>query len=158
MVCVPKEIGQEHEIFAVKKILTPTDFSDTANRALTYACELAEKFSAQLYLLYVIKEPVPYHGYDLEPEEEITEKMSRLPGEPWSEKLRIERIVRMGPPFLEIITEAHEKQVDMIVMGTHGYGPIKHMLIGSVAERVVRRAPCPVLTIRPAEFKFVRNE
>jgi nucleotide-binding universal stress UspA family protein len=64
--------------------------------------------------------------------------------------------LRKGSPFVEIIRYARDEKIDLIVMGTHGRGPMAHLLLGSVAERVVRKAPCAVLTVRPAEHKFVR--
>jgi nucleotide-binding universal stress UspA family protein len=150
--------GRERRgMIRLKRILVPTDFSESANRALAYGCELADKFDAEIHVLFVVKESVPYHGYDWEPEDEVAEQLASLPGTPWDKTLRVERNVRVGPPFFEIITEARDKDVDLIVMGTHGYGPIKHMLIGSVAERVVRQAPCPVLTICPAGFQTSPN-
>ena len=60
-----------------------------------------------------------------------------------------------GSPFLEIIAYAKSREIDLIVMGTHGRGPIAHMLMGSVAEKVVRKAPCPVLTVRHPEHEFL---
>ena len=123
--------------------------------ALRYACEIADRFEAALHILHVEKEPVPYHGYDFNWDEETRRKIEELPGDPWDQKLQVTRNVRMGPPFLEIICEAKDKSIDLIVMGTHGYGLLKHMLIGSVAEKVVRKAPCPVLTIRHPAHEFV---
>jgi nucleotide-binding universal stress UspA family protein len=61
----------------------------------------------------------------------------------------------LGHPVSEILSYARDRQVDLIVMGTHGRGPLGHVVMGSVAERVVRRAPCPVLTVRPEEHEFV---
>jgi len=70
-------------------------------------------------------------------------------------RLRVELVMEQGSPFLEIIRYAKDHDIDLIVMGTHGRGPIAHMLMGSVAEKVVRRAPCPVLTVKHPEHKFV---
>jgi len=73
----------------------------------------------------------------------------------WGEGKRVTIATRQGSPFLQIITYVKEHDIDMIVMGTHGRSGLPHVLIGSVAERVVRKAPCPVLTIRPSEHQFV---
>ena len=137
------------------KILLATDFSENAEVALRYACEIADRFQAALHILHVQKEPVPYHGYDWKGDEETRRRIEELPGDPWNQKLRVTRNVRFGPPFLEIVCEAKDESIDLIVMGTHGHGPLKHMLIGSVAEKVVRKAPCPVLTLRHPEHEFV---
>ncbi len=67
----------------------------------------------------------------------------------------IVKVVRQGPPFLEIVRYAQEANIDLIVLGTHGRGGLAHMLLGSVAEKVVREAPCPVLTVRHPEHEFV---
>ncbi len=136
------------------KILVAMDFSENAEIALRYACEIGDRFEAALHILHVVKESVPYERYQFQGDEETRRKIEELPGVLWDQKLQITRNVRTGPPFFEIICEAKDKSIDLIVMGTHGHGPLRHMLIGSVSERVVRRAPCPVLTIRHPEHKF----
>lgn len=69
-------------------------------------------------------------------------------------ELKIEKLIRRGKPFVEIIIAAREKEADLIVMGTHGRTGLSHSLMGSVAEKVVRKAPCPVLTVKPRNYKF----
>ena len=71
------------------------------------------------------------------------------------EKFSAQIVTLVGSPFLEIVTYAKSHDIDLIVMGTHGRGPIAHMLMGSVAEKVVRKAPCPVLTVRHPEHEFI---
>ena len=78
-----------------------------------------------------------------------------LPGPDWAGKCNVTREVLMGHPFVEIIRYAREQDVDCIVLGTHGRSGLSHLLLGSVAERVVRKAPCPVLTVRHPEHEFV---
>jgi nucleotide-binding universal stress UspA family protein len=73
----------------------------------------------------------------------------------WAEQHRVHRITRVGVPFLSIIEDAREADIDLIVLGTHGRSGLKNLLIGSVAEKVVRKAPCPVLTVRPEGHQFV---
>ena len=80
---------------------------------------------------------------------------SELIDSAWAEGKLVVRATAQGTPFLEIIRYAKEKDIDMIVMGTHGRSGLVHMLMGSVAEKVVRKAPCPVLTVRPEGHKFV---
>jgi nucleotide-binding universal stress UspA family protein len=85
----------------------------------------------------------------------ISEKLDQQPGSPWDENLTVVREIRQGSPFLEIIRYAKEKNIDLIVLGTHGRSGLAHVMLGSVAERVVRIAPCPVLTVRHPEHEFV---
>lgn len=146
----------------IERILVPTDFSEHSMQAIKYACEIADRFSAELHLLNVVQPVVlatPYAG--AVPEEALypvpgAEKELAELTDPGFEKLKaIERTVRMGTPFVEIVRHAKEHDIDLIVMGTHGRGVLMHALIGSVAERVVRKAPCPVLTVRPEGHQFV---
>ena len=139
----------------VRKILVPTDFSENAGLALDYACEFAVRFEARIRILHVVKEPVPYHGYKRAWDEETREQIEALPGSAWDQKIEVTRNVRWGPPFFEILCEAKDEEADLIVMGTHGQGMLKHVLIGSVAEKVVRQARCPVVTVRHPDHEFV---
>jgi universal stress protein A len=147
------------------RILVPTDFSMHSLNALKYAAAFADKFKAELYLLHVAQDlslflPDAISGTPpyLPPTEQmlaaIRESLDRLAREQL-DKLTVHRLVREGAPFYEIITCAKENNVDLIIMGTHGRGLLAHVLMGSVAERVVRKAPCPVLTVRHPEHEFV---
>jgi universal stress protein A len=149
-----------------RRILFPTDFSPYADEAKQYACDLVSQFQAELYLLHVIDDiyaEVPTFGMGLSfpgfvdnvPKHraklnaEATKLLSEQVGSEFQESNRVITATRFGAPFHEIIKYAQEHSADMIVMGTHGRTGIRHMLIGSVAERVVRKAKCPVLTVRP---------
>jgi nucleotide-binding universal stress UspA family protein len=127
---------------------------------------MAEKFGASLHVVHVMEDLLA-HAWAAEvyvssmPQlrDEI-EKESRLrlgalltDGE--RKAFRAETALLAGNPFLEIIRYAKTHGIDLIVMGTHGRGPIAHMLLGSVAEKVVRKSPCPVLTVREAQHEFV---
>lgn len=150
----------------LKRILCATDFSECSNHALRYACEFAEAFGADLHLLHVNEPPaaaysefgVGYVGAQ-NLEEDVRRgaeaKLNTLPGAPWEEKLTIVREVVMGTPFVETVRYARDQEIDLIVLGTHGRGAIAHMLMGSTAEKVVRKAPCPVLTVHPEGHEFV---
>ena len=142
------------------RILVPTDFSDTSDAALGYARWLAETFGASLHLLHAFEDP--YAAGALVPEvygtvsEELREValkaaenqlQQRLP-EAARVPLRGTTAVVTGSPAPAIVKYASEHGVDLIVMGTHGRGGMAHLLLGSVAEKVVRTAPCPVLTVR----------
>jgi nucleotide-binding universal stress UspA family protein len=146
----------------LKKILVPTDFSPHSEVALRYACEFAEKFGAELHFLHVVQELFAGNGFYALPanyfEEVQAESERRLAAIPDSKSSAGKTVVRkaiIGVPFVEIIRYAKANGIDMIVMGTHGRGAVAHLLMGSVAERVVRKAPCPVLTVRDPEHKFV---
>jgi nucleotide-binding universal stress UspA family protein len=153
-------------MIVLTRILVPTDFSEPSQKALVYGRALAEKFGATLHLLHVVEEPFVHawtsQGY-LAALPSFREDLARaartqleeaLPaGE--REAMRATVDVRFGQPYHEIVGYAREKNVDLIVMGTHGRTHVAHLLIGSVAEKVVRAAPCPVLTVRHPEQEFV---
>ena len=149
-------------MISLKRILVPTDFSEPSSRALTYACELARRFSAELHLLHVAVPPVmptPYMGTVgdeiFHPEKAAQKHLDAMENPEFESVAPIERVVRTGTPFVEIVRHAKENDIDLIVMGTHGRTGLVHALIGSVAEKVVRKAPCPVLTVRPEGHQFV---
>jgi nucleotide-binding universal stress UspA family protein len=150
----------------LKRILVPTDFSKFSQNALTYAVAFAEKFGAELYLLNVVQDLALFlpdavtAGPPLVPPlDQITtavhEALDRLVTASHLEHLKVQREVREGAPFSEIVRYAREQDIDLIVMGTHGRGGLAHVLLGSVSEKVVRKAPCPVLTVRHPEHEFV---
>jgi nucleotide-binding universal stress UspA family protein len=150
----------------LKRILVPTDFSPHSKQALTYGCAFAEKFGAELHLLHVVQDlvaMVPEPGLAFPPPgdymKELSDSAARslltVPDAGWSAGKTIVRSVRQGPPFLEIIRYAREAEIDLIVLGTHGRTGLTHVLLGSVAEKVVRKGPCPVLTVRLEEHEFV---
>ncbi len=144
-------------INSFKKILCPVDYSVCAQEALRYATFLAQRDDAKLYLIHVVDIRMYGHEAPLSfemprPSEETLKKVKESLADAVLKeakgKLDVETIVVMGIPAIEIINTAKEKGVDLIVMGTHGRTGIAHVVIGSVAENVVRKAPCPVLTVR----------
>ncbi len=145
----------------LKRILLPTDFSDTAGHALDYARDLAARFGASVHLLHVVSDPT---AQDWAGEVEglavpdLLEKWKsdaeRRLGETVLGEIETVRAVCVGHAFMEIVRYATNNAVDLIVMGTHGRGPVRHLLLGSVAEKVVRKAPCPVLTVRQPGHAF----
>ena len=155
-------------VIQLSKILVPTDFSVYSNNALSCGCELADRFGAELHLLHVFQdliERAKEDGFTALIDEElqnaqatfrngIHRKLEELPEPAGTEKTKTVRELRTGHPFVEIIRYAKENCIDLIVMGTHGRTGIPHALLGSVAEKVVRQAPCSVLTVRDAQYEF----
>ena len=147
----------------LKRILLPTDFSEPSLEATQYAVEFASRFGAELHLLNVIEDPVVYfpmfESYPLPSKEEF-EQYARTRLENWILADDVEKCIPQqhwvhGKPFVEILRFAKQNEIDLIVIGTHGRGMAAHLLLGSVAEKVVRKASCPVLTIRPGDHHFV---
>ena len=153
----------------ITRILVPTDFSATADAALDYAYELAGKFGASIELLHVLDDPFVVDGMASEAyiseapvlrtamlqeaQERLRHRASPREGIP-----RIETEVIFGHGARTIAEYAAERGADLLVMGTHGRTGFAHLMLGSVAERLVRTAPCPVLTVRHPEAKGFRSE
>jgi universal stress protein A len=136
----------------IHHILAPTDFSASAIQAVTAAFELAQTFGAKLSLLHVIE--VPAYAIEVALPLEALERDARrelalLLPEAEAAHMDVTRLVDVGVPYQKIVETATAEQVDLIVMATHGRTGLSHLVLGSVAERMVRLAPCPVLTIRP---------
>ncbi len=141
----------------IKKILLPTDFTEGALAALPYASDLARSFGAKLYILHVIYDVsmatglhVPHVSVDAMNEEmqKSAEKEIKNFGAEMTEGITVETSVIMGVPYEEILTFSNENGIDMIIMGTHGRSGLDRVIFGSTAEKVVRNAGCPVLTVR----------
>jgi nucleotide-binding universal stress UspA family protein len=139
-------------------IVVPTDFSDHSLRALPYALGLAEKYGAEIKILYV-NEPalqvsdMAWVGVDdraLKDEHvsDAHKNMDRIARDQIPPGVSAEAVVRSGDSVEEIIQFAEESGADLIVMATHGRGGLSHILMGSTAEQVIRKAPCPVLTLK----------
>jgi nucleotide-binding universal stress UspA family protein len=132
-----------------------------------YVTEMAKAFKSKVILLHTIQAPSHYeiaYNYELAMNtEEIGEKRQKaadakideLAGKLRAEGIEVETRITLGSAFVDIVSAARKEQVDLIILSTHGWGFIKHALMGSTAERVVRKAPCPVLTVRKEEHEFV---
>lgn len=141
----------------IQKILVPTDFSPVSVHVLEYACQLAHLFQASLLVVHVVP-PSAYpmvqiagmgHFPNLRDEirKRCEEEMRGLLAKVHSEVKTTSRVIE-GVPFTEILHCAKNEQADLIVMATHGHTGLKHVVLGSTAERVVRMSTCPVLTLR----------
>ncbi len=151
----------------LKRILLPTDFSEQSGEATRYACAFAEQFQAELHVLHVVEklaatipEAVVEMATALENYLEVAEtkalaQLTKVLEPGWEQGKHVTLATRTGLAFLKIIEYAKEHEIDLIVMGTHGRTGLSHVLMGSVAERVVRMAPCPVLTVHPEGHQFV---
>ena len=142
-----------------KQILVPIDFSGHSKKALLYAITLAEEFHSELILTYVV-EPIIYpadlgFGQVAMPniERELIQRgtagLKQLQKEYVAGKIPSRIMVRTGRPYYEIITTAKEERVDLIVIATHGHTGVEHLIFGSTAEKVVKKAPCAVLIVKP---------
>lgn len=140
-------------MLAIQTILYPTDFSEGASSAFDVACLLARESCGQLVVLHVERPPLATLGgtpavpplrteYD---RETLWERLHRI--QPLQAGLSIEHHLEYGEPASVILAVARDVGADLIVMGTHGRTGLRHLLVGSVAEQVVRRASCPVLTL-----------
>ena len=148
----------------IRRILCAVDFSPPSREALHYASELARQYDAELVLLHVYQVPgyaFP-EGVVLAGPEVVGEFLARIDGlmASWKEDAvgrgsrRVTTLVRQGVAAAEIVRVASHYGVDLVVGGTHGHTGLKHALIGSVAGRVVRMSPCPVLTVRASDHQF----
>lgn len=142
----------------IKKILVPIDFSEYSKSSLRYAVNFARNFNSELLLVYVV-EPVIYPpdfsmgqigipSMDAEMDRRAVDELKSLAKAEIPEGVPCRTIVKTGKPFIEIIETAKEDNVDLIIIASHGHTGVEHLLFGSTADKVVRKAPCPVLTLR----------
>jgi len=142
----------------IKKILIPIDFSDYSKQALRYTVTFAKNFNAKIYMIYVI-EPMIYPAdfsmgqiaipsSDINIDTRAKKELETLAKNEIRPGIDYDISIKTGKPFIEIIESAAELDVDLIIIATHGHTGMEHLLFGSTAEKVVRKAPCPVLTLR----------
>lgn len=156
-------------MIAIKTILLPTDGSECSAKAMAYALSFAKQYGCRLVALHVIDQRWQEQtrvvfaevGQDLTQriqegyEEEARRILREIADASGKAGLSVETKVVTGIPFEDIVRVARELPADLIIMGTHGRAGVSHLLLGSVAEKVVRRAPCPVLTVRLGEHDFL---
>jgi len=153
-------------MISIKNILWPTDFSEDADHALQYAIEFATRFEATIHLHHVVNVPYMSVAYEIGPdvlaaretaENYAKEYLAKKAKEVEAAGVKTEMHLTVGTPFVDITALAKEKKIDLIIVATHGKGAIEHMLMGSTAERIVRKAPCPVLSVKHPERDFVMH-
>jgi|KBSSwiStaDraftv2_1062776.scaffolds.fasta_scaffold2215127_1 nucleotide-binding universal stress UspA family protein len=165
-----RNAGLEEGMITVKKVLVATDFSEPSDAALLYGRELAGRFGAILHVLHVAQN-IYINSFGAENYTavvpELQEQIERDARQQLNQLLvdtdrsgprSIPVILTSSSPAMTIVDYAKAHEIDLIVMGTHGRGALAHLVMGSVAERVVRLAPCPVLTVRHPEREFVRPD
>ncbi len=151
-------------LFNLKKILVPVDFSECSEKALLYAVQFAKEFCATLDVVYVsppfvlpadVVLPSNYTRIEKDVIDKAEQRLATLVLQRVPQGIPVEPIVRSGHAVTEIVNAAKEFNADLIIISTHGRTGLKHVLIGSTAEEVVRHAPCPVLTVREKEHEFL---
>lgn len=147
---------------AIRKILVPTDFSNASRAALRYACTLADSLQASLHILHATDYPYFVRGYgDFYPlpqevfdriAQDVTKNLNRVLSAEEQQKYHVTLVHRSGAAAQEILAYVTEQgDIDLIVMATHGRGGVARLMMGSVADKIIRAAPCPVVTIRATE-------
>jgi nucleotide-binding universal stress UspA family protein len=150
----------------LRTVLVATDFGESSEAALTYGRDLARTFDATLHVLHVVQNVYTLLGTEAyisvlpdlqrDVEDAARVRVEALLSDEDRTALHATTVIRTsGAPAAAIVEYANDAKIDLIIMGTHGRGAVAHMLMGSVAERVVRTAPCPVLTVRHPEREFV---
>lgn len=151
-------------IFKLRRILVPVDFSSCSRKALQYAVPFARQFEASIVLLYVVQPYMPVPEMSTV-DVNLVQAQMREGGSKELEALEktvaaevpVETALRVGSPHLEIINAVRDLGIDLIVLSTHGRSGLAHVFMGSVTERVVRHAPCPVLVVREGEHEFIET-
>lgn len=148
--------------FSIGRILVPVDFSEHSHKALRYALAFATQFNAEVTLVHIVEQmvypgdwmypPLATTDFAAEKREEVLARMRALDA---GSGVKTQHVVRLGRAWQEVIEIAKETKSDLIILATHGYTGLKHALLGSVAEKIVRHAPCPVLSVRPDERDFL---
>jgi len=155
-------------VVEIHAILAPTDFSGHSERAVRYACGLAARLGEDLHLVHILSEilppgpdpllmPVMPPEFYQENEDRAKVTLGRLLDPAWGSPRSVITAVRWGSPVESVVSYAIDHRIDLIVIATHGRTGLSHVLLGSVAERIVRESPCPVLTLRDPHRGSVRS-
>lgn len=156
----------EESLLHVQKILVPVDFSEASHKALRYAFAFAKQFRAEVVILHVTEIPVGTaeagiiiaEGLIEGIQREAKDRLSGLMADARQQKVAADTLTRTGTPYHEIVAAAKEEEVDLVILSTRGRTGLRHLFLGSTAERVVRYAPCPVLVIREKERELIAEE
>jgi nucleotide-binding universal stress UspA family protein len=142
----------------IEQILVPIDFSEHSKHALQYAVSFAKQFNSELILIYVVEQQVypadlsfgqvAVPGFEQELRDRAKKELEELIKTSITGGVKARPVVQSGKPFLEILDTAEDEEVDLIIIATHGHTGVEHLLFGSTAEKVVRKASCPVLVVR----------
>ncbi len=142
----------------VQRILVPIDFSEHSKHALQYAVSFAKQFGSELLLIHVVEQQVypadlsfgqiVVPGFERELRDHAKKELDGLIKSSTVKGIKVHAIVESGKPFLEILDAAEDEEIDLIIIATHGHTGVEHLLFGSTAEKVVRKASCPVLVVR----------
>jgi nucleotide-binding universal stress UspA family protein len=147
----------------LKKLLVPIDFSDASLKAIEYAVPFARHSGGTVHLIHVIERPIflsdlpdiNVANLDANLVKDATAQLLSMANEEIEELIPVQPVVRIGQPFVEILAAAKALNIDLIIMATRGNTGLKHVILGSTAERVVRHAGCPVLVVREREHDFI---
>ncbi len=160
-----KTVRAEKSLIGLKTILVPIDFSDNSKKALRYAIPFAQQFKAELILMYVVEPTiypsdfgfgqVGFPNVEKELQDKAVQEMQELIATMVPSTLQASSVVDSGIPFVEITLYAQRKNVDLIIVATHGTTGVEHILFGSTAEKIIRKSPCPVLVVRAEEHDFI---
>ncbi len=148
-------------LLKLNRILVPVDLSEASLNALHYALPFAKLFGAEITLLHVVTPPVypQEFGYtgltEVEQSTDAKRRLDRMAKAQIPKGIKLVKLVSIGIASAEIVETAKTSQIDLIIATTHGYTGLKHVLLGSTAERVIRHAPCPVLVVRDREHEMV---
>jgi universal stress protein A len=148
----------------IQQILVPVDFSNCSKKALAYAVPFARQFGAQITLLHVVEfapiigtefTEVDFTALEERARNDATAQLQKLASEQLEQGVRLRAQITSGRAWSEVVEVAKVQEIDLIVISTHGHTGLKHSLLGSIAEKVVRHAPCPVLVVRENEHEFL---
>ncbi|HRI47096.1 MAG: universal stress protein [Ignavibacteriaceae bacterium] len=145
-------------VYPINKILVPIDFSEYSKPAISFSKDLAKIFNSELILVHVV-EPILYPPdfsmgqvalppLTIDVDSAAKEELERLIKNEIGDEFKTSSLIRTGKPFVEIVDAAIELDIDLIVISSHGRTGVEHILFGSTADKVVQKAPCPVLTVR----------
>jgi nucleotide-binding universal stress UspA family protein len=152
--------GSQSNEFRLQRILVPIDFSEHSKNALNYAVSIAKQFHSELILGYVVESPIypaefgfgqvalPTAELEMEFRERGKKELEKLVRSHIKGQVNARTVVAEGPAATEILAIANKEQVDLVIIATHGHTGVEHLLFGSTTEKVVRKAPCPVLVVR----------